>query len=129
MASITSSNLSADPSGQSATGRQPPIDAVATKTRTTGPLTGLTSGNPIFDRLLDRLHVAFGELARTDEPNSNAAADAADELSDVYTAMTGRMRPHADASAGALASAVRTGLASLPTALTDLRGQSMLRSL
>ena len=95
--------------------------------RKTG-LTGLTSGNPDFDQLLDRLHVAFGELARTDD-DSNTAAAAADDLSSTYTSITGRSQPQADASAGALATDLSRGLAALPTSLTDQRGQNMLRSL
>ncbi len=97
--------------------------------RRSNSLTGLISGNPDFDQLLDRLHVAFGELARTDNGNSTAAAEAAEHLSMTYTSITGRIHPQADDSAGLLASTLQQGLASVPTSLTDRLGQSMLRLL
>ncbi len=79
--------------------------------------------------MLDRLHVAFGELARTDDDTSYAASDAANDLSMSYTSMTGRRRPDADSSAGALAVALQHGLSAMPTSLTDPTGQSLLRAL
>jgi len=96
--------------------------------RTSG-LTGLISGNADFDLLLDRLHVAFGELARADDSRSTAAADAANDLSATYTSITGRSLPSADQSAGLLATMVQQGLASMPTSLTDPSGQRRLRLL
>jgi hypothetical protein len=106
-----------------------PVTAGRPDFRRSGVFTGLTSGNPDFDQLLDRFHVAFGELARTDDDTSTAVADAADDLSTTYTSITGRSQPQADDSAGALAATLQHGLAALPTSLTDRLGQSMLRLL
>jgi len=97
--------------------------------RKAGSLTGLVSGNPDFDQLLNQLHAAFGELMRTDADTSIAAANAADDLSTTYTSITGRSHPQADDSAGVLAATLQHGLAALPTSLTGKLGQSMLRSL
>ncbi len=106
-----------------------PATPLRTDTQKAGAVTGLTSGNADFDQLMDKLHVAFGALTRTDEDQSHVAARAAEDLSTSYASMTGRIQPLADDAANQLAASLQHGLSTVSASISDQTGLSMLRSL
>jgi hypothetical protein len=135
MPSMTATVAITDPAGLAArdAAAPPRLSAPLLQERpptTSSPVTtGITTGNMELDRLLERLHTSFGQLANLDGDDASDGDSTATELSSVYTAITGRHTGLDHVGAGQLASRLGQDLGALTTPLTDRIGQSMLRSL
>lgn len=130
MNALASLNAPTDPTLSMSLSRQRTPASYQTIARTAGPATvaAFSSGYAEFDRILDRLHTAFGQLSQVDDTGDDVA-DAVDDLSTSLQSLTGRSGTQSQSDPADLAAEMQRSLATRGQPLSDQTAQSLLRSL
>ncbi|MDR3488368.1 MAG: hypothetical protein P4M05_26145 [Bradyrhizobium sp.] len=130
MTALGSLNALTDPTLAAGLQRQRTPASYQAIARMAGPTTvaAFSSGYAEFDRILDRLHTAFGQLAQVDDAGDDAA-DATDDLSTSLQSLTGRSTAQGVSDPASLAAEMQKSLAVRGQPLSDPTAQALLRAL